>query len=196
MTVDRLEPLDKQRSKVFVDGDFAFVLYRGEIRRYHLEEGAELSEALYREILGEVLPKRAKERALHYIERQPRTEWETAKKLREGLYPEEIIGKTLEFLRHYHYLDDEAYVRNCLETGGTKKSRAEIFQFLSRKGIPRELMKTVYEEACPDTKEAIRRILIKRRYDPESATEEEKRKTAAYLIRRGFSYDEVSECLT
>ena len=52
MTVDRLEPLDRQRSKVFVDGDFAFVLYRGEIRRYHLEEGAELSEALYREILG------------------------------------------------------------------------------------------------------------------------------------------------
>ena len=174
MTVDRLEPLDKQRSKVFVDGDFAFVLYRGEIRRYHLEEGAEL----------------------HYIERQPRTTWETAKKLRESLYPEEIIRKTLDFLCRYHYLDDEAYVRNYLDVGGMKKSRAEVFQFLSRKGIPRELMKTVYEEACPDTKEAIRRILIKRRYDPESATEEEKRKTAAYLIRRGFSYDEVSECLT
>ena len=157
MTVDRLEPLDKQRSKVFVDGDFAFVLYRGEIRRYHLEEGAELSEALYREILGEVLPKRAKERALHYIERQPRTTWETAKKLRESLYPEEIIRKTLDFLCRYHYLDDEAYVRNYLDVGGMKKSRAEVFQFLSRKGIPRELMKTVYEEACPDTKEAIRR---------------------------------------
>ena len=27
MTVDKIEPLDKRRSKVFIDGDFAFVLY-------------------------------------------------------------------------------------------------------------------------------------------------------------------------
>ena len=51
MTVDKIEPLDKRRSKVFIDGDFAFVLYNGEIRHYHIETGGELAEPVYREIL-------------------------------------------------------------------------------------------------------------------------------------------------
>ena len=196
MTVDRLEPLDKQRSKVFVDGDFAFVLYRGELRRFRIREGEALPEEVRHEILDEILPKRARERALHYLQAQPRTEWEVVSKLRQGLYPEEIIGETLEFLRRYRYVDDEEYVRNYVEVTGGRKSRPEVFRFLSGKGVSRELMKTVYEELCPDTREAIRKILEKRHYNPEQATQEEKRKTAAYLIRRGFSYDEVAECLT
>ena len=53
MTVDRLEPLDRQRSKVFVDGDFAFVLYRGEIRKLHIEEGETLEGPVYRRIMEE-----------------------------------------------------------------------------------------------------------------------------------------------
>ena len=196
MTVDRLEPLDKQRSKVFVDGDFAFVLYRGEIRKYHIEEGAELAESLYEEILTDLLPKRARERALYYLQSQPRTEHEVVKKLRESFYPASAVEETVAFLKEYRYLDDTAYVRDYLEQNGGRKSRAELFQFLMRKGIPKDLMKEIYEEASHDSREVILEILKKKHFDRETASPEEKRKIAAYLNRRGFGYDDISECLT
>ena len=55
MTVDKIEPLDKRRSKVFIDGDFAFVLYNGEILHYLIEAGQDISEPVYEEILHGVI---------------------------------------------------------------------------------------------------------------------------------------------
>ena len=39
MTVTEIIPLDKRRSKVILDEDFALALYNGEINRYHMEAG-------------------------------------------------------------------------------------------------------------------------------------------------------------
>ena len=39
MTVTEIIPLDKRRSKVILDEDFALALYNGEIKRYHMEAG-------------------------------------------------------------------------------------------------------------------------------------------------------------
>ena len=59
MTVTEITPLDKRRSKVILDEDFALALYNGEIKRYHIETGEELPEETYREIMEEILLKRA-----------------------------------------------------------------------------------------------------------------------------------------
>ena len=99
MRVTAVVPLDKRRSKVLLDQDFAFVLYTGERRRYRIEEGAELSEETWREIRDQVLAGRAKERALYLLERCGRTEREIAQKLQEGMYPPEVIRDTLEGLK-------------------------------------------------------------------------------------------------
>ena len=109
MRVTAVVPLDKRRSKVLLDQDFAFVLYTGERRRYRIEEGAELSEETWREIRDQVLAGRAKERALYLLERCGRTEREIAQKLQEGMYPPEVIRDTLEGLKRLGLLDDEQY---------------------------------------------------------------------------------------
>lgn len=46
MKVTGVEELSKSRSKVFIDGEPAFVLYRGELRTYGIKEGAELEHPL------------------------------------------------------------------------------------------------------------------------------------------------------
>ena len=38
MTVTKIEPLSKTRYKVYLDGQFAFTLYKGELSRYHIAE--------------------------------------------------------------------------------------------------------------------------------------------------------------
>ena len=37
MEITAVEPLDKRRSKIFLEEKIAFVLYRGELRTYQIE---------------------------------------------------------------------------------------------------------------------------------------------------------------
>jgi len=67
MLVTQVTELSKSRSKVYIDQEFAFVLYKGELRLYHIKEGQQLSEEDYRTIMQEVLPKRAKLRAMNLL---------------------------------------------------------------------------------------------------------------------------------
>ena len=68
MLVTQVTELSKSRSIVYIDQEFAFVLYKGELRLYHIKEGQLLSEEDYRTIMQEVLPKRAKLRAMNLLQ--------------------------------------------------------------------------------------------------------------------------------
>ena len=67
MRVTRLEGLSRSRYKVYLDDSFAFVLYKGELRLYGIREEEELAEQEYRQIMDEVLPKRAALRCMNLL---------------------------------------------------------------------------------------------------------------------------------
>ena len=52
---------------MYIDDEFAFVLYKGELRLYHVAVGEEISQKDYDDILNQVLPKRAKLRAMNLL---------------------------------------------------------------------------------------------------------------------------------
>ena len=68
---------------------------------------------------------------------------------------------------------------------------------LREKGVSREVIEEAMEECCDGdaAQEAIRELLRKRRYDPDTASPEETRKTLAYLMRKGFRYDDVRQVI-
>ena len=68
--ITNIEELDKKRSKVYIDYEFAFVLYKGEIRQYKLEIGQALEEQVYFDIKKKLLPKRAKKRCLNLLQKR------------------------------------------------------------------------------------------------------------------------------
>lgn len=192
--VDKTEPLDSRRTRIWLDGEAAFALYNGEMRRLHVKEGEELSAETYETVMTEILPKRARERALYYLKSQARTEREVWSKLRQGMYPDSVIQDTVIFLKRYHYIDDAEYARNYIETAGCQKSRREIEQRLRIKGIESDIIRDVFDETAPPTGETLKRILKKRHYSAE-ASEEETRKTIGYLMRRGFGYEEIRRAM-
>ena len=63
--ITELKEVSSSRVKVYADEQPAFVLYKGELRKYGLKEGEELPPQVYEELLGEVLPKRAKLRCMN-----------------------------------------------------------------------------------------------------------------------------------
>ena len=56
MTVTKIEPLSKTRYKVYLDGQFAFTLYKGELSRYHIAEESVIEDDIY-DSLQQILPK-------------------------------------------------------------------------------------------------------------------------------------------
>ena len=51
MIITEILPYGKMKSRVLTDGDLVFSVYRGELKKYGLEEGAELSERMTEEVL-------------------------------------------------------------------------------------------------------------------------------------------------
>ena len=95
MTVTKIEPLTKIKSKVYLDGSFAFVLYKGELSRFGIAAGEEIPEETVETIRRDVVFKRAKLRAMHLLEDMDRTEAGLREKLRQGLYPEDAAEEAV-----------------------------------------------------------------------------------------------------
>ena len=195
MQVTEIVPLDKRRCRVCTDAGFAFALYKGELRRYGIEAGGELTKERYREILETVLCARARERALFLLRSHDRTEQEIRRKLRDGLYPEEAVESAVAFLQEYGYVNDGEYGRRYVELYGKSRSRRRIREELSRKGIGREQIETLLGEGEILEQEQILAFLRKKGYDPQNCTPQTRNRLAAALLRRGYSYDSVSHAL-
>lgn len=191
MQIEAIVPLDKRRSKVLTDEDFAFVLYKGEMRTYGIEEGHQLPAEVYDRILHEVLFKRAKERVLYLLKSRDRTELEIRRKLKEGCYPKEAIEYAVSFLKEYKFIDDDNYGRRYIRAYAEKKSRKQLEFELRGKGLNRETIGRLLEECQVSEEEQIRRFLKRKGYGKGTVSPKEQAKLASALMRKGFSYDAI-----
>jgi regulatory protein len=195
MMITEIIPVNKKKSKIVTDNQLAFVLYKGELSRYHLKEGRELPEEIFRKIQTEILTKRAKARAMHLLVKMDYAEADLQRKLMRGGYTQEAVEAAMNYVRSYHYLDDERYVSNYMKTYTGRKSIRQMEFELERKGISKELIKE-YRESCDDEedeKELIRSLLEKRCKDPAGADQKEKQRHYGYLLRKGFKSNEVQQ---
>lgn len=197
MVVTKTEAVTSAKYKVEVDGEFAFVLYKKELDRFGIHENEELSEETYHKIKKEVVLKRAKLRALHLLEDMDRTRAGLREKLRKNMYPEDVIDEAIAYVDSFGYLNDDRYAENFVLSHKAHKSRKELLVLLNSKGISSEqaehAMEFCYGEE--EEKEAIRRILQKKKIDTQMSSEQEMQKTYGYLARRGFRYEAIRQVI-
>ena len=196
MEVISLVKLTKGRAKICLQGGTDFVLYKKEYESYGIEEGADLSEADYNQIVSEILIPRCKKRALHLLEKQDRSEKNLRDKLKEGGYPEEIIDIAIDYINDYGYLDDARMAASHIRFYQDSRSKLRLKQDLIGKGISSEVIDRVLEEeyTC-DESELIEKLIMKKHYDKENATYEERAKMYRFLAGRGFSSDSINRVL-
>ena len=138
MIVTEIRPVTKQKYQIDVEGEPAFVLYKGEVSRYHLEKDREISAEVYREIVEEVLTKRAKLRAMHLLEQGDRTKKGLRENLLKNGYPSEAVEEAMAYVESFHYIDDKRYALTYIQNQSGKKGRARIQMELRQKGVPQE----------------------------------------------------------
>jgi regulatory protein len=203
MLITQIVKVSNSKSKVYLDQEFAFLLYIGEIRRYQIKEGEELSEETYRQLMEEVLPKRAKLRCMHLLEARDYTVWELCDKMRQGGYPETVREEAIAYVSSFGYLDDARYTERYIRSYSGQKSRRRIQQELFRKGIDKELMERVWQQEeeqngqnVQEEEEAlIQKLLAKKKYIPEASDDKERRRLYAMLARKGFDGDAIARAL-
>lgn len=195
--------LNKKKYKVLLEGarNVNIALYPSELRKYNIKEGNFLSEEQYKQI-GELLYKRGKERALYYLKNSDKTSYQMRSKLKEGLYPDEVIDKILLFLNNYGYIDDLQYTIRFISYNINKISNLKIKEKLRIKGINRDIIDEAFDaifeyndefDSHNSQIELIRRHIKKKlRPDMDSHIEN---KIIMSLVRKGFLYEDVISVL-
>ena len=136
-----------------------------------------------------------KEKALRLLEFRSHSEGELKKKLSLSGASDENIEKTLEFLKEYHLLNDEAYAeclaRDLKNLKGYGKNRIKN-ELISRGISPylaEEVLLKLYENDTERLREQIKKRL-KGDFDKKS-----KDKAIRYFIYRGYSFEEIRGCI-
>lgn len=192
MEITKIQALTKQKYRIFLDGESAFAVYKGELSRYHLEEGAVLPPEVYEELVNRVLKKRATLRAMHILERTDKTEAQLRRKLEESEYPKEAVESAIAYVTSYGYLDDRRYAEHYIEWKKQGKGKARLKMELVQKGISREIIEEVLESTdFGETREMIRQIILKKRKIDIPMNEKEKQRLYGFLMRKGFSSSDI-----
>jgi regulatory protein len=146
----------------------------------------------------------AKEAALRFLARGPRTEREVVDRLIERGYVPDAVERAVERLRRVSLLDDRAYLGWFVRNELLRKAQAIrlLETKLSRRGLPRPLVASADEiiradpdlaERALDTEEGRAEAAaaqVRRRF-ARRAFEERRRLLQAALLRRGFSWDTI-----
>lgn len=196
------EKKGSRKRKIYVNGEWRFSLYPGQIHQYQLKEGMEFSDTLYQQIGKETLLPQAKKRVLNLLTARDRTRRELLEKLAGDGYPEEVCTAAVEYAESYHYVDDLRFAITYLRSYEEEKSRLQLSMKLKEKGILREVADEAFEVVREERKErmgeefeeaeivALRRQIAKKTKNA-APSKKDSAKLFASLAAKGFSSSDI-----
>ncbi len=186
----RMEPINKQKKRVYLDDGTVLHLYNGEIRQFGIQENCVLEGEDYTELMQK-LCKRARARAMHLLKNADRPSTELAQKLRSGGYPETAIADAMAYLAYYRYIDDAAYIQRYIAAHADSRSRQQILYALRQKGLDGALIEQYLQQEEGGEVNAARKLLDKYCRNKDATNTSVRQKAYGYLMRRGFSLSDI-----
>lgn len=187
------------RYKIYLNEEEVIVLYKGEVNKYKMCVGKELSLDHYNEITKELLPKRAKRRVMNLLSKKMYTQKELEEKLQKGEYPRECIHLALEYVKSFGYVNDDVYTKSYIDSFSTSKSLRQIKEDLKKKGISTELIQEKIlefeEENSGKSDQIIAQKYIRKKLRQKSCEYKELEKIKAYLFRKGIPMETIKKAL-
>ncbi len=199
MKITKIEPQkkNKNRSSVYLDGDFAFGIDDFDVLRLKLAEGMELDEESLAKIRETVVLSSAKNYGMKLACARSYTEAALKRKMREKGYDDWAIEKTAAFLKEYRLLDDEEYARRFIHDSVYLKGygKYRIANDLREKGISRDVAERVMAEVDFDGLEEETILPLAEKKLGGDFSDQSIMKTKRYLTARGFRYDAIDRAV-
>lgn len=198
------------RVNISVDGKYRFSLDLFQVSDLGVRVGREYTEEEITELENEGLFGKLYSRALEYSLMRPHS----GKEIRDYLYKKTLSKKyknrqgevkeksgyspalsqrVFERLVEKKYIDDEKFARwwvenrNLNKGSSLRKLRAE----LAAKGVDRQIIEHVIDEAGRSDSEEIKKVITKKQ-----SKYPDEQKLIQYLARQGFGYDEIKNALS
>jgi regulatory protein len=142
-------------------------------------------------------PEKAREYAFLLLKYRLRSEQELLQRLKLKGFSEELCRDTLNFLKDREFVDDRIFARGWVSSRlkrpfGLRRIKQELIQ----KGLDKEVIEETFVRAKEDYDEgSILRRLAEQRFSRLKGVEplKARQRVYAYLMRRGFSPDLISE---
>lgn len=193
MYITKIEQYNS-RFKIYIDGNFAFLLYKGDIRKFHIEEDATIDESTYTDI-EEVLFYRGKERALYMLDNSFKTEKYIRDKLKSGFYPANVIDSIISKLKEMNLVNDLNYAKLYIEYKAAAKSKKKLIQDLYVKGVSKENIDLAFEEVEFDEYESLDKIILKKKDKYNLEDKKDLNRFYQYLASKGYSFNDIKSRL-
>jgi regulatory protein len=198
------------RVNVSVDGAYRFSLDIFQVTELGIKIGNEYTESELMSFEEESVFGRLYTRALEYALVRPRSVKEVKeylwKKTRPSLVKRRSTGevvkrkgvstvsaeRVLEGLVSKGYVDDEKFASFWVENRNQRKgtSLRRLSAELAAKGVSRSIIEAVLAQGGRSDQNELQKIVAKK-----AARYPDKQKFVAYLLRLGFSYDDINEAL-
>jgi len=160
-----------------------------------LKKGMEIENAYLEELIFESDYRRAKSRAIWYMDRADHTEKALYDKLIRAKFSKKASAKAIARLKEVGLLDDNRYAENYADRLiESNVSKREALQKMLLKGVPYDLAKSVLENTEADELSQIKNV-IEKKYKNKLTAEGGVQKVYAALVRKGFSYGAVKTAL-
>lgn len=201
ITALKMQVRDKARVNVFVDGTYRFSLDINQVAELGVSTGKEYTEEELVTLEDESQFGKLYTRSLEYALTRPRS----LREMRDYLYrktrdtltkmgtvkkgvSKELTERVYDRLIEKGYLDDEKFAKFWVENRNVRKgtSRRKLQSELMAKGVNQAIIEQTLGQSDREDSDELQKIIAKkaRRYDDE-------KKFMAYLMRQGFSYDDV-----
>jgi regulatory protein len=192
ITAIKQQKRNPQRVNIYLDGNFAFPLAK--IVAAWLKVGQDLSPEKMTALRGQDEVEKAFQRAANFLSYRPRSQAEVERNLRKHEVPNEAIATVVERLAAGGLLNDAEFARRWTENRaafrprGARALRVELRQKGVSDSSIQDALKGLDEEAL--ARQAAQRKAIK---FSQLDWQEFRVKLSAFLSRRGFSYEVVSQ---
>ena len=183
------------RVNIYLDNQFAFGLYKASV--LHLKVGDILDDASVQALKQKDSTEEAYQKALRLLNIRPRTEHEMRSRLVEYGYSDEIIDSVSATLLEKNYLNDQQFAAEWIEDRTTFHPRGKrlLRIELMKKRVDEEEIQAALA-ALPEEGQLVREAAKKYCGRLKELNEKIfKKKLYGFLVRRGFSYDDIKPVL-
>lgn len=200
---------DPSRVNMYIDENFFCGLSLDSVAKYAIYVGKEITDDELEELLNDELRARFLNRAVSYISRAIKTEFQVRKYLKELSFKkkgkwyediskemyqeieEHVIGK----MKEYGYIDDSNFAELFVTSRIRNKPRGKnvLVSELISKGVSKDIALDTVEGLVNDEMDMLKQIYAKKYGDEELKYDD--RKKIDFLLRKGFNWELIQKLM-
>jgi regulatory protein len=199
ITKIEIQRRNKDRVNIYMNDEFAFACDAELVYIHNITKGRSMEKEHLEDIISEDNYIKAKNSALHFLERSFKSSKQVMDKLIAKEFDIKTIDRVIEFLKQYGFVDDERFVELYIKEKVKSVGKNKIKFTLLKKGLPEELIKEELNKITSEQQLEIALQLAEKKIrilsKSENDTKKLYKKTSDYLVRSGYDFQVINEVL-